>query len=222
MKSIFVLILNTILYLIYGNYLLPIITTSFITYFLAKQIYKNKNFYLACFTYLVILMPLVFFKYLIGIMGINLLIPLGISYYTLNMISYVSDIYHNRYKPCDNLLNFMLYALYFPSLFIGPINRYNDFIKEIKNIKFNKNNLFNSLLRICLGLIKKLIIANKLSVIISTLSSNTTYVGFNVLFGCFIYSFLLYCDFSGGIDIVLGISKIFNINLFVIQLINYC
>ena len=80
-------------------------------------------------------------------------------------------------------------------------------------MKFNKENLFNSLLRISFGLIKKMIIANKLTIIISTISSNTSYNGLYVLLACFIYSILLYCDFSGGIDIVLGVSKIFNIDL---------
>ena len=212
-KKILILILNIVLYLIYGNYLFPIIITSILTFFLGKKIYKNNRFYLSLFTYLIILAPLIFFKYLINIIGISILIPLGISYYTLNLISYISDIRNKRYNPCTNLLDFMLYCLYFPCLFIGPINRYNDFIKEINTIRFNKNNLFNSLLRIGLGLIKKIIIANKLSSIIALLSSDTSYTGLYVLFGLFTYSFLLYCDFSGGIDIVLGISKIFNINL---------
>ena len=212
-KKIIVLLLNIILYFIYGNYLLPIVITSIITFFLGKKVSKNKNFYLISGTYLLILMPLVFFKYLINIMEISLLFPLGISYYTLALISYISDIYHDKYKPCQSIIDFILFILYFPCLFIGPINKYDEFSKKIKKIKFNKKNVYNSLLRIGFGLIKKLVIANKLSVIILSLSSNTTYTGLYVLFGCFIYSVFLYCDFSGGIDIVLGISKIFNIEL---------
>ena len=172
-KKIIILLLNIVLYFIYGNYLLPIVITSIIVFVLGKKVSKNKNFYLILGTYLLILIPLVFFKYLINIMEISLLFPLGISYYTLALISYVSDIYHDKYKPCQNITDFMLFSLYFPCLFIGPINKYDEFSNEIKKIKFNKKNLYNSFLRIGLGLIKKLVIANKLSVIIFSLSSNT-------------------------------------------------
>ena len=212
-KKIFILLLNLLLYVIYGNYILPIVLTSIIAYFCGKLIYKNKNFYLITGCFLFILLPLIFFKYLINIMELNLLVPLGISYYSLGLISYISDIHNNKYKPCNNILDFMLFSLYFPCLFIGPINKCDSFIKKINKINFSKEKVFDGLLRICVGLIKKFIIANKLGIIISTLASNTTYTGWYVLFGCFIYSIFLYCDFSGGIDMVLGISKIFNVEL---------
>ena len=212
-KAILILLVNIILYFIYGNYIWFILLTGIVTFFLSKIIKKEKNYFLMIFTYLLILMPFLFFKYIIVIIKMNILIPLGISYYTLALISYVSDIYHDRYQPEEDLINFMLYVLYFPCLFIGPINKYNEFSEQIKKIKFVKENVANSLLKISIGAIKKIIIANKLNIVISILASNTTYTGLYVLLGCFIYSILLYCDFSGGVDIVLGISKIFNIDL---------
>ena len=212
-KAILILLVNVILYFIYGNYIWFILFNGIATFFLSKIIEKEKNYFLMLFTYLLILMPFLFFKYIIVIIKINILVPLGISYYTLALISYVSDIYHDRYQPEEDLINFMLYVLYFPCLFIGPINKYNEFSEQIKKIKFVKENVANSLLKISIGAIKKIIIANKLNIVISILASNTTYTGLYVLLGCFIYSILLYCDFSGGVDIVLGISKIFNIDL---------
>ena len=212
-KRWLIVLLNLVLYFIYGNKILFILLASVGTYFFSKKLGKNKNFYLICFVYLFLLMPLVFFKYIINIANYSILIPLGISYYTLALISYVSDIVNDKYKPAKSIIDFLLYSLYFPCLFIGPINRYNDFSKEIKKIKFKKENIYASCLRICIGLIKKLIIANKLNVIIMTLSSNLELNGLYVLFGCFIYTIVLYCDFSGGIDIVMGISKLFNIDL---------
>ncbi len=212
-KAILILLVNIILYFIYGNYIWFILLTGIVTFFLSKIIKKEKNYFLMIFTYLLILMPFLFFKYIVVIIKMNILIPLGISYYTLALISYVSDIYHDRYQPEEDLINFMLYVLYFPCLFIGPINKYNEFSEQIKKIKFVKENVANSLLKISVGAIKKIIIANKLNVVISILANNTTYTGLYVLLGCFIYSILLYCDFSGGVDIVLGISKIFNVDL---------
>ena len=212
-KKIIILLINILLYVIYGNYYLPIIATSLIAYFFGKIVKNNKKFFIMFVAYLLILMPLIFFKYIASSFNFNILIPLGISYYTLALLSYITDIYKDKYRPSKNIIDFLIYSLYFPCLFIGPINRYDDFSKNIKNISINKANIFNSLLKISLGLIKKFIIANKLSTIIFELSGNTSYNGLYVLFGCFIYSIYLYCDFSGGIDIVLGISKIFNIDL---------
>ena len=212
-KKIVILLLNLLLYIIYGKSIIPILFTSIITFYLGRIIKKNKNPFLVAISYLTILMPLVFYKYLVGIMQLSFLVPLGISYYTLALISYVSDIYHDRYNPSNNIIDFMLFSLYFPCLFIGPINRYNEFTKKIDNIKFNKDDLFKCILRISLGLIKKFIVANKLGVIIFELSLDTSLTGLHVLFGCIVYSIYLYCDFSGGIDMVLGISKIFNIDL---------
>ena len=212
-KRVLIVLLNLVLYLIYGNKIFFILIASFGTYFFGKKIKKNKNFFLICFIYLFLLMPLVFFKYITTITNYNILIPLGMSYYTLALISYISDIYNDKYKPSNSIIDFLLYSLYFPCLFIGPINRYNDFHEKINKIKFNKANIYSSCLRICFGLIKKLIIANRLSLVITTLVSNTELTGLYVLFGCFIYTIVLYCDFSGGIDIVLGVSKLFNIDL---------
>ncbi len=212
-KKLIILAISVLLYFIYGNKIYFIIIASIGAYYLGKKVEKNKNFYLLCFTCLFLLMPLVFFKYITHFTNINLLIPLGMSYYTLALISYISDVYNNRYKASNNIFDFLLFSLYFPCLFIGPINRYNDFQEEVNKARYKKENIYPSILRICFGLIKKLIISNKLSIIIITLSSNTELSGLYVLFGCFIYSFMLYSDFSGGIDIVLGISKMFNINL---------
>ena len=213
-NKLLILFLNIILYLIYGNYFLCILLTSIGTFYLGKEVKKNKSILLVIFSYLLILLPLIFFKYLIKIYNFNLLIPLGISYYSLSLISYISDLYHDKYSDEERIENFLLFSLFFPCLFIGPINRYNDFKENSKNICFKKNNFFLSILRITLGLVKKFVIANKLNIIISTIASNTNvYTGGYVLLACFIYSVLLYMDFSGGIDIVLGLSKMFNVTL---------
>lgn len=212
-KYLLWLLINIILYIIYGKNILYLLFSSLITYYLGKIIYKKPNSILLIIAILINLLPLIFFKYLMEIMQINFLIPLGISYYTLSLVSYLSDMNHQKYKPSDNLLDFLLFSFYFPVLFIGPIIRYDEFNHEIKKITFVKENVYSSFIRILIGSIKKFIIANKLSVIVMTLGSSLNFSGLYVLFGLIIYSIFLYCDFSGGIDIVLGISKIFNISL---------
>jgi len=179
---------------------------------------NNKVYMLLAVT--INLLLLIFFKFLpyeqkvIPILG-ALTVPIGISYYTLQLISYIVDIYKNKYKPETNIIDFALFVLFIPHLYIGPIYRYNDFKKQIsKPLKITADNLLNGSIRILWGLLKKLVIASRLSVVIGTISSDTaTYYGAYALFAMLLYSFQLYSDFSGGIDMVLGISKIFGINL---------
>ena len=136
----------------------------------------------------------------------------GISYFTLEILSYLIDIYRGKIKESD-LWTYALYLFYYPCLILGPINRYSDFKKEIlKKKRIKANNVFQGLFRILVGACKKLIIAGRVSILISSITTNDLH-GLYVLFACFLYSILLYADFSGGIDMVLGFSKIFDLDL---------
>lgn len=136
----------------------------------------------------------------------------GISYFTLEILSYLIDIYRGKIKESD-LWTYALYLFYYPCLILGPINRYEDFKKEIiKKKRIKVNNVFQGLFRILIGSCKKLILAGRVSILISSITTNDLQ-GLYVLFACFLYSILLYADFSGGIDMVLGFSKIFDLDL---------
>ena len=105
--------------------------------------------------------------------------------------------------------------MYIPHLFIGPIARYDEMKNELKSKrKISLNNLYNGGIRILWGLFKKLVIAGRISIIITTITGNSEiYNGWYALLAMFAYSIQLYSDFSGGIDIVIGVSKILEINL---------
>ena len=187
------------------------ILTSIITTYIISLILKNKKSkILLTIGILINLIILLSFKTII--LYKSIVVPLGISYYTLQVIAYLVDIYKNKYEPCLNIINFSLYIFYIPCLFIGPINRYNDIEKELFNSKIKINNLYNGLCRICFGLFKKLVIASRISIIINSIVQNN-YMGSYILFSCLLYTLFLYTDFSGGIDIVLGISKMLGITL---------
>ncbi len=143
----------------------------------------------------------------------NILASLGVSYYTMQVISYLVDVYKGKYDYEKNLLNYALYIMYIPHLFIGPISRYEDMKKEItKKKKITINNVYNGGIRILWGLAKKLIIAGRISIVIGAITTNG-YNGCCALIAMLLYSIQLYSDFSGGIDIVLGVSKMLDINL---------
>lgn len=148
-------------------------------------------------------------------LGLSQLAPLGISYYTLMLISYLCDVYWGIVEAEKNPLKFTVFAGYFPLLYSGPIVRYG---KEGKlfcaDTKFCFPEIKKGILRILWGLFKKLVIAERLAVIV-----NTVYEGYEQYYGLYIciaaalFTLQLYADFSGCMDIVLGISVIFGIKL---------
>lgn len=222
MINIVLLITSLIIYASFGiNNLIYILFSVFISYIGARNFntkYK-KIILISIITInmvILLLMKLVSFNdnLFSNITPINIIVPLGISYYTLQVISYLIDVYKGKHEPEKNIINYMLFITYIPHLFIGPIYKYSDIKDEMfKKIKISSNNVFEGLIRIVIGLTKKIIISARLGLLISTISNNPSYNGIYVLFITLLFTIQLYCDFSGGIDIVLGISKIFGINL---------
>ena len=214
-KPYVLLVISVIVYSSLGVKSLIYIVISTITTYIAGLLFeKNKHKKLILIVTLVIN---------IGILVVikselikNIIVPLGVSYYTFQVVSYLIDVYKNKYKPEKNIAKYFLYTMYFPYLFIGPINRYDDISKTLfeTDKKFNPKCAYNGALRIAWGFFKKLIIANRINVVISTITQNPSeYNGAFAIFAMLLYSIQLYADFSGGIDIVIGFSKVLQINL---------
>ena len=215
--NILLLIFSIIVYASLGlQNLIFILFSALSSFYAAKYMYKNKKV-IFLFTVIINLIILVFFKVISyhDFTGLRLIIPLGISYYSFQIIGYLIDVYNEKYKAEKNLYKYLLFVLYIPYLFTGPINRYDQLKHEFaKTRKITKDNLFNGLIRVFWGLFKVYVVAGHINIIISTIASNTSvYYGAYVLCALILYSFLLYCDFSGSIDIVIGFSKILNITL---------
>lgn len=212
--NVLLLLASIIIYASFGIQSLLYVFFSIITTFIAAKYLKTKHKKLILSgTIIVNLAILVFMKFL-PYTNLSILAPLGISYYTLQIISYLVDVYKGKYEPETNFYNFTLFIMYIPHLFIGPISRYDDMKKTLlAKRKITANNIFDGLLRICWGLIKKFVIAGRTAILISTISGSTEYSGGYALLAMIIYSINLYADFSGGIDIVLGVSKMLGIDL---------
>lgn len=133
----------------------------------------------------------------------------------MQVISYLIDVYKGKYEPQESLLKYLMYVIYIPYLIIGPINRYDDISDSLySKKKWNTNRVLNGCLRILWGAFKKLVIAGRISLILSTITSDTEmYIGGYALIAMLLYSIQIYTDFSGGIDMVIGVSKIFGINV---------
>ena len=215
--NILLLIFSIIIYASFGiKSLLFILFSALSSFYAGKYMHKNKKV-IFIFTLVINILILVFFKVISyhNFTHLSLLVPLGISYYTFQVLGYLIDVYRGKYKAEKDIYKYLLFVLNIPYLFMGPINRYDQLKSEYdKKRIITKDNLFNGLIRVFWGLFKVYVVAGHINIIVSTISGNTSnYYGAYVLCALLLYSFLLYCDFSGSIDVVIGFSKILNINL---------
>jgi alginate O-acetyltransferase complex protein AlgI len=146
---------------------------------------------------------------------ITIAVPLGISFYTFQSVGYIIDVYRGKYSPEKNPFKLALFVSFFPQIIQGPINRFDDLSKTLfKQHSFNYQNAKFGLQRILWGLFKKLVIADQLSVAVNTIFQDPdTYQGGYVLVGMLFYAFQLYADFTGGIDITIGIAQVLGITV---------
>lgn len=143
------------------------------------------------------------------------LAPIGISYYTLQAIGYLIDIYNGKIKADKNILRLSLFMSFFPQIMEGPISKYHetaDSLYESEKIKYK--NLCFGYKRILYGFFKKYVIADRINIFVSLVFANyLKYSGFSVLLGVIGYTILLYMEFSGTMDIVIGLGEIFGIKI---------
>ena len=146
----------------------------------------------------------------------NILVPLGISYYTFNSIGYLIDIGRGKLVAERHLGKFALFVSFFPSIVQGPLFRYEDVGNQLKESHaLEYNNLKFGVQLVLWGFFKKLVIADRLAIIASAIFhvDYRVYSGAEVFLGVLAYSFQIYGDFSGGVDITRGIAQMMGINL---------
>ncbi len=146
---------------------------------------------------------------------VEFLIPLGISFYTLSILGYVIDIYYGIGDVSRNYFQFLLYCIYFPTLISGPIMRYGQTGAALRGVhKLDYEQVTKGMQRILWGFFKKLVIAERMAMIVNTVYSDyTSYQGSYLWIASFCFVIQLYTDFSGCMDIVLGISQTFGVQL---------
>lgn len=147
---------------------------------------------------------------------VSFLVPLGISFYTFSVTGYLFDVYYGKYGAERNFLHYALFVSYFPSIIQGPINRNNLLRKEMFETehKFSYENTCFALQRILWGFLKKLVIADRAAQVVRYIFGEYERLpNFIIAAGLLFYSIQLYADFSGGIDVALGVSELFGIKL---------
>ncbi len=145
---------------------------------------------------------------------LTLLLPLGISFYTFQSMGYLLDVYWDRSQAEHNLFRFALFVSFFPQILQGPIGRFGSLGRQLyASHSLDRKNIEGGFLRILWGYFKKMVIADNAVIFVNAIFDHPDlYDGLGIV-GVLAYSIQLYCDFSGGMDVVLGIAKLFGIQL---------
>ncbi len=159
---------------------------------------------------------------LVGLFGVranitvpDFVLPLGVSFYIFQSTGYVIDMYRGKYPAQHNIAKFSLFTSFFPQMVEGPISRYDRLGTQLTEYHpFNTDNIRDGILIIMWGYFKKMVIADRAAVVVSSFFAEYwTHSGSVIAFSILMYCINLYCDFSGGIDITVGAARLLGIEL---------
>lgn len=147
--------------------------------------------------------------------ALKLLIPVGISFYVFQIVSYLVDVYRKDTAAEKHVGIFALYVVFFPKLLAGPIERAGRLIPQLhENSRFDAERFTNGLKLVCWGLFKKMVIADRLAVFVNVVYADPqAHTGVSLVLAVIFYSFQIYCDFSGYTDIAIGLAQLFGLKL---------
>jgi D-alanyl-lipoteichoic acid acyltransferase DltB (MBOAT superfamily) len=145
----------------------------------------------------------------------ELLLPMGISFYTFQTMSYSIDVYQGRIKPEPHLGIFALFVTFFPQLVAGPIERAGNLLGQLRQKHdFSYNRVVAGLRRMAWGFFKKIVIADNLALMVNQVYNNPTeYEGISLIIATIFFAFQIYCDFSGYSDIAIGAAQVMGFRL---------
>jgi alginate O-acetyltransferase complex protein AlgI len=146
---------------------------------------------------------------------LNIVLPVGISFYTFQNLSYIIDVYHRKLEPADDFITFSAFITFFPQLVAGPIERATNFLPQFyKKRTFTKAEAIDGLGQMVWGFFKKIVIADNSARLVNMIFNDyTDYSGSTLLLGAILFAFQIYCDFSGYSDIAIGTAKLFGFHL---------
>lgn len=208
-----------------GIYFLLLIATTLVDFFLAKWIYHTitywKRYALVVVSLVANLGMLGYYKYTnflheifswvadVPFEPLDIFLPVGISFFTFQSLSYTLDVFRKHLEPAKNILDYAFFVSFFPQLVAGPIVRAADFLPQVHMPTIvSKENLGRGIFLICTGLFKKAVISDYISInfVDRVFDAPTLYSGLENLFAVYGYALQIYCDFSGYSDMAIGIA----------------
>lgn len=218
------------------EYIILIMISTLVDYYcglrmgeLIDRAQRKKYLFISVFTNLSILFAFKYFNFISNSFGtavnflgldfnaplLNVLLPVGISFYTFQTLSYSIDVYYGHMKPEKRILNFALYVSFFPQLVAGPIERAKRLLPQFEhNYKFEYERVKNGLVLVLWGMFKKVVIADRVAEYVNTVyATPEIYKGFTIWIANFFFYVQIYCDFSGYSDIAIGTAAILGYKL---------
>jgi D-alanyl-lipoteichoic acid acyltransferase DltB (MBOAT superfamily) len=225
-----------------AEYIILILASTVVDYFVSLQIGKTRQRFLrsaqsrrrmllaiSLFANLGILFLFKYFDFLANSFNatanilnlpydiplLNLVLPIGISFYTFQTLSYTIDVYRGRVEPEANFLNFALYVSFFPQLVAGPIERPSHLLPQFyKQYEFDYDRVVDGLTLMLVGMFKKVVVADRLSFYVNEVYNNPAdSYGITVLIATYFFAFQIYCDFSGYSDMAIGAARVMGYDL---------
>ncbi len=221
-----VLLIFSLLFYFYGEskYIIILLLSCIMNYIFGRIIGKNRKKSILIVSIILNLGLLIYFKYTnffidnlnnlfnLNINALNVIMPIGISFFTFQTLSYVVDVYRGDVKASKSFISFACYVSLFPQLIAGPIVRYADIEKELKERKTSFKLFASGIRRFIIGLSKKVLIANVIGEMIKVLFALNTPSIVSYIFIAFGFTIQLYFDFSGYSDMAIGLGKMFGFN----------
>ena len=233
-KQKYVLLVADILFVLSYSGIKAAVALCFIcviNFWIAKRIEaqetKQKKLPWLIFGFICTIGILLFFKFFTGMAEtlvsiatgrpvdmFQIIAPAGVSYYTLSLFAYLTDIYHKKYKAETDFVAFCVFVTYFPAIVEGPINMYKKLMPQIKaSHTYDWDRMIRGLMRMLWGYLKKVVIADRIGILVMGILQDEAAHGIVILFSMVVYSFQIYTDFSGGIDVIMGVSEILGLTL---------
>jgi alginate O-acetyltransferase complex protein AlgI len=228
-------------YVFYGwwdwRFLILIAFSSGSDFLIGRFLFRTKNnnrrkllLFLSLFQNIGILFVFKYFNFFIGSFlaltgnaqtgdwnSLNIILPVGISFYTFQTLSYTLDIYFKKLKPTQNVLTFFTFVSFFPQLVAGPIERAKNLIPQFENqLHFSYAKATSGLKLMLWGFFKKMVIADQLAGFVNLVYGQPeNYSGAVIVITTFAFGYQIYCDFSGYSDIAIGTARLFGIDLMI-------
>ena len=215
-----------------GIYFYLLFTSTFVDYFIGNWLHvtngKNKRKLLLLLSLFLNLGLLAYFKYTNffidtlntsfgkSISNLDIFLPVGISFYTFQSLSYTIDVYRRKLEPAQSFMDFAFFVSFFPQLVAGPIVRASDFLPQIRKPVFITNNdIGKAVFLITIGLFKKAVISDYISInfVDRIFDQPSLYSGFENLMAIYGYAIQIYCDFSGYSDMAIGLALLLGFKL---------
>lgn len=213
LRPLILLIANFIFVYSFGlNNLLWLLGFSVVGYLLSLVNDKHKNKYIVVISSIIYGVVLLGYK-LINLTDNSIVIPLGLSFYSFKIISYLCDIYSGKIKAEKNIIYYLDYVMFFPCITAGPINRADAFLKEIRSKhEFDYQDIAAGFFLVACGIFEKLVFCDFIGSVV-TKSLNVELSGLNTLLGVVLYSFQIYLDFDSISNIAIGTARMLGFKL---------